>query len=49
MIDQRRLPAEFVIASLDAVAGVAASIRDMAVRGAPAIGAPAGYGMEPDL
>lgn len=44
MIDQRRLPAEFVIASFDTVAGVAASIRAMAVRGAPAIGAPPWHG-----
>ncbi len=45
MIDQRLLPGEFVIAEFDSVEGVAASIRDMAVRGAPAIGATAAYGM----
>ena len=45
MIDQRLLPGEFVIAEFDTVDGVAASIRDMVVRGAPAIGAAAAYGM----
>jgi len=45
MIDQRLLPAEFVIAEFDTVDGVAASIRDMVVRGAPAIGATGAYGM----
>jgi len=45
MIDQRRLPGEFVIASFDSVEGVAHSIQDMAVRGAPAIGATGAYGM----
>jgi methylthioribose-1-phosphate isomerase len=45
MIDQRLLPGEFVIAEFDTVDGVATSIRDMYVRGAPAIGATAAYGM----
>jgi methylthioribose-1-phosphate isomerase len=45
MIDQRVLPAECVIAEYTAVAGVADAIRDMVVRGAPAIGAAAAYGM----
>ena len=45
MIDQRLLPGEFVIAEFDTVDGVAASIREMVVRGAPAIGATAAYGM----
>ena len=45
MIDQRLLPAEFVIIEFDTVAGVAAGIRDMAVRGAPAIGATGAFGM----
>jgi methylthioribose-1-phosphate isomerase len=45
MIDQRLLPGEFVIAEFDTVEGVAASIREMYVRGAPAIGAAAAYGM----
>ncbi|MBW7885673.1 MAG: S-methyl-5-thioribose-1-phosphate isomerase [Caldilineaceae bacterium] len=45
MIDQRVLPAEFVIAEYDTVEGVAGAIRDMVVRGAPAIGATGAYGM----
>ncbi len=45
MIDQRRLPAELVIATFATVADVAHSIRDMVVRGAPAIGATGAYGM----
>jgi methylthioribose-1-phosphate isomerase len=45
MIDQRLLPALTIIAEFDTVEGVAASIREMYVRGAPAIGATAAYGM----
>jgi methylthioribose-1-phosphate isomerase len=45
MIDQRVLPAETVIVEFDTVEGVAFSIADMAVRGAPAIGATGAYGM----
>lgn len=45
MIDQRRLPGEFVIAAFTTVDAVAHSIRDMAVRGAPAIGATGAYGI----
>ncbi|MBN1180045.1 MAG: S-methyl-5-thioribose-1-phosphate isomerase [Anaerolineae bacterium] len=45
MIDQRLLPAEFCQIDLEDVAAVAQAIRDMAVRGAPAIGATAGFGM----
>ena len=45
MIDQRLLPGEEVIAEFDTVAEVARSIREMYVRGAPAIGATAAYGM----
>jgi methylthioribose-1-phosphate isomerase len=45
MIDQRLLPAEFVIATFDTVAEVARSIKEMYVRGAPAIGATGAYGM----
>ncbi len=45
MIDQRLLPNTFEIAEFDSVDGVARSIREMYVRGAPAIGATAGYGM----
>ena len=45
MIDQRLLPGEEVIAAFDTVADVARSISEMYVRGAPAIGATAAYGM----
>ena len=45
MIDQRLLPGEEVIAEFPTVAEVARSISDMYVRGAPAIGATAAYGM----
>ena len=45
VIDQRRLPHEFVVARLDDVAAVEAAIREMAVRGAPLIGATAAYGV----
>jgi methylthioribose-1-phosphate isomerase len=45
MIDQRLLPGQFVIAEFATVGDVAFSIRDMAVRGAPAIGATGAYGM----
>ena len=45
MIDQRLLPAEYKILELPDVASVVHAIRDMAVRGAPAIGATAAYGL----
>jgi methylthioribose-1-phosphate isomerase len=45
MIDQRLLPGEEVIAEFATVDEVARSIREMYVRGAPAIGATAAYGM----
>jgi methylthioribose-1-phosphate isomerase len=45
MINQRLLPGEFVIASFATVDEVARSIREMFVRGAPAIGATGAYGM----
>ena len=45
MIDQRLLPAEFHLAEYDNYAEVAAAIRTMVVRGAPAIGAAAAFGM----
>ena len=45
MIDQRLLPGEEVIAEFATVAEVARSINEMYVRGAPAIGATAAYGM----
>jgi methylthioribose-1-phosphate isomerase len=45
MIDQRILPREFVILSYDDYQAVAEAIRTMVIRGAPAIGAAAAYGM----
>ncbi len=45
MIDQRLLPGELVMIDLRTVDEVSEAIRDMAVRGAPAIGATAAYGL----
>ncbi len=45
MIDQRLLPSEVVMIDLRTVDEVKQAIRDMAVRGAPAIGATAAYGL----
>ena len=45
MIDQRLLPGELVTIDLRTVDEVSEAIRDMAVRGAPAIGATAAYGL----
>jgi len=45
MIDQRRLPAALVVAGYRDHAGVADAIRTMVIRGAPAIGAAAAYGL----
>jgi len=45
MIDQRKLPFEFIIAEFDDYREVARAIREMYVRGAPAIGATAAFGM----
>ncbi|MCM2253862.1 MAG: S-methyl-5-thioribose-1-phosphate isomerase [Ramlibacter sp.] len=45
MIDQRVLPAEFRYLRHDSAEAVARSIRDMVVRGAPAIGCAAAYGI----
>jgi methylthioribose-1-phosphate isomerase len=45
MIDQRILPAEFAVIRLESVEAVAHAITDMAVRGAPAIGASGAYAM----
>lgn len=45
MIDQRILPAEFTYLSYDSAAAVAEGIRSMVVRGAPAIGVAAAYGV----
>jgi methylthioribose-1-phosphate isomerase len=45
MIDQRVLPFDFVLAEFDNYQEVARSIKEMYVRGAPAIGATAAFGM----
>ncbi|MGV6848545.1 MAG: S-methyl-5-thioribose-1-phosphate isomerase [Marinibacterium sp.] len=45
IIDQRWLPHDFRIVSLDSLDDFATAIRDMWVRGAPLIGATAAYGM----
>lgn len=45
MIDQRRLPWQFELAEFDDFNEVARAIKEMVVRGAPAIGAAAGFGM----
>jgi methylthioribose-1-phosphate isomerase len=45
MIDQRLLPAEYKIAEFKTYQEVARGISDMVVRGAPAIGGAAGFGM----
>src|SRR6185369_11077577 len=45
MIDQRVLPGDIRYLAYDSAAAVAAGIRDMVVRGAPAIGCAAAYGI----
>lgn len=45
MIDQRKLPAVFEIAEFTDYHKVAMAIKEMYIRGAPAIGAAAGFGM----
>ena len=45
MIDQRALPWKLEFVRLNTAEDVAESIRNMTVRGAPAIGAAAGFGM----
>jgi methylthioribose-1-phosphate isomerase len=45
MIDQRLLPGEFRLVEFSDYNQVASAIREMVVRGAPAIGAAAGFGM----
>ena len=45
MIDQRLLPNEFKIAEFDSYQDVARAITDMVIRGAPAIGGAAGFGL----
>lgn len=45
LLDQRRLPREIVYLEYHDARGVAGAIRDMVVRGAPAIGCAAAFGM----
>ena len=45
IIDQTKLPHEFVVARLTTMAEAAHAIRSMQVRGAPLVGATAAYGM----
>jgi methylthioribose-1-phosphate isomerase len=45
IIDQTRLPHEFIVARLETLDAAARAIRDMQVRGAPLIGATAAYGV----
>ncbi len=45
MIDQRRLPQEYVVIECDDYREVARAIKEMAIRGAPAIGAAAAFGL----
>jgi len=45
VIDQRRLPHEFVIADLKTVDDIITAIKEMYVRGAPLIGVTAAYGI----
>lgn len=45
IIDQRRLPHEFVVVDLQTVDDVITAIKDMYVRGAPLIGATGAYGV----
>ncbi len=43
LLDQRKLPGEIIYLNYDSATAVAAAIRDMVVRGAPAIGIAAAY------
>lgn len=45
LIDQRVLPGEILYRRYDSAEGVAGAIRDMVIRGAPAIGCAAAYGV----
>jgi len=45
LVDQRQLPGTYRVLALGRVAAVAEAIRNMTVRGAPAIGVAAAYGM----
>lgn len=49
IIDQRWLPHDFRIATLDTLGDFATAIRDMWVRGAPLIGATAAYGIAREM
>jgi methylthioribose-1-phosphate isomerase len=44
-IDQRKLPLEFVVVEIDDYRDLALAIKDMVIRGAPAIGAAAAFGL----
>ncbi|MCL2636720.1 MAG: S-methyl-5-thioribose-1-phosphate isomerase, partial [Betaproteobacteria bacterium] len=45
VIDQSRLPFEFITIDLETLADAARAIKSMVVRGAPLIGATAAYGV----
>jgi methylthioribose-1-phosphate isomerase len=45
LIDQRKLPLEFVVVEFDDYRDLARAIQEMYIRGAPAIGAAAAYGL----
>ena len=45
MIDQRKLPAEYKVSVFDDYKSVAKAITEMVVRGAPAIGSAAAFGL----
>ena len=45
MIDQRKLPLEYIVVEFDDYHDVAMSIKEMYIRGAPAIGAAAAFGL----
>ncbi len=45
MIDQRKLPLEYVVVEFDDYRDVAKAIKEMYIRGAPAIGAAAAFGL----
>jgi methylthioribose-1-phosphate isomerase len=45
VIDQRRLPHEFIVADLETVDDIITAIKEMYVRGAPLIGVTAAYGV----
>jgi methylthioribose-1-phosphate isomerase len=45
MIDQRQLPLEYIVVEFDDYRDVAMAIKEMYIRGAPAIGAAAAFGM----